>query len=271
MEDTTRGVGEARTTSSGRRNQAPRGASSPSKRSTKETVDASDEQLDRDTEMRTRELESEIADTREELSETVEALQEKLRPSNIVAESTQAVKTAATERARYMVDSASRMAEDFVEGTRQNPLPALMIGAGVAWLLIDRSRNGRSWDRNAGHTAGTPYRSAEMDVSQGISSRASGTIGSPGPSVRRIARGARSGWQRMLHENPLLVAAAAVLAGAAVGGVLPQTEQENTLLGEARDKVVDRAQGVAREAADSVRDVATAVQQVAGRVNEPQG
>ena len=73
----------------------------------------------------------------------------------------------------------------------------------------------------------------------------------------------------MLHENPLLVAAAAVLAGAAVGGALPQSEKENELMGEARDRMVDRAQGVAREAADSVRDVASAVQQVASQATDP--
>jgi hypothetical protein len=72
----------------------------------------------------------------------------------------------------------------------------------------------------------------------------------------------------MLHENPLLVAAAAVLTGAAVGGALPQTEKENELMGEARDQVVDRAQGVAREAADSVREVASAVQNVASQVTD---
>jgi len=73
----------------------------------------------------------------------------------------------------------------------------------------------------------------------------------------------------MLHDNPLLVAAGAVLMGAAVGGALPQTEKENELMGEARDQIVERAQGAAREAADSVRDVASAVQQVATRVSDP--
>jgi hypothetical protein len=51
-----------------------------------------------------------------------------------------------------------------------------------------------------------------------------------------------------------------MIGRAAVGGALPQTEKENELMGEARDQMVQRAQGAAREAADSVREVASAVQ-----------
>ena len=51
-----------------------------------------------------------------------------------------------------MAESAGETAQDmmrehapcdlgFVEGAKQNPIPALMIGVGVAWLLVDRTRN----------------------------------------------------------------------------------------------------------------------------------
>ncbi len=238
------------------------------------------------TDIRTRELEAEIADTREELTETVEAIQEKLRPSNIISEGRDAVKTAATERVRDMADTATDTAYRVVESTRENPWPALMIGAGVAWLLIDRTRDGRSDNaryqssRYQAQGYGTSGRRLSMDSDDadddwarerqyGAGSYGSYGRGTTARSIRNTTRRAQSGLQRMLHENPLLVAAAAVLTGAAVGGALPPTEKENELMGEARDQVVDRAQGAAREAADSVRDVAGAVQQVARQVTSP--
>jgi hypothetical protein len=71
----------------------------------------------------------------------------------------------------------------------------------------------------------------------------------------------------MLTENPLLVGAAAVLAGPAVGASLPETGRENELMGETRDSVVDRAQEAAREAASAVREVAgEAVEKVTDKV-----
>ena len=48
-----------------------------------------------------RQIQAEIADTREELSETIDALQEKLRPSNIVSDATDRVKTATTEKVSH--------------------------------------------------------------------------------------------------------------------------------------------------------------------------
>jgi hypothetical protein len=301
MDDTTRGIDDAAGVT--RSAQPTRGASGASGRSTTKSkrAQSGDTDLDRETEMRTREIQAEIADTREELSETVEAIQEKLRPSNIVSEGTEAVKTAATERVRDMAETATDTAYRMVESTRQNPWPALMIGAGVAWLLVDRTRDSGRFDsgryqsgryesgryRPAGY--GVRSRTTESTRTGGENefesewsgerdyggvraysgTRAYGEAMDTGRYVRTATRRAQTGLQRMLHENPLLVAAAAVLTGAAVGGALPQTEKENELMGEARDNVIDRAQGVAREAADSVREVASAVQHVATQVTEP--
>jgi hypothetical protein len=225
------------------------------------------------------------------MSETVEAIQEKLRPSNIVSEGTEAIKNAVTERVGDMTDTASRTAQDFLEGTRQNPLPALMIGAGVAWMLYDRTRGGSRYDgygtgtrRTSGvvrtsspdqhFVSGTEYgtgRTSGANMDESSYGRHAGSYGSygsynEGRSMQRMTRNAQTGLQRMLHENPLLVGAAAILAGAAIGGALPQTEKENDLMGDARDRLVDRGKEAAREATDSVREVAQAVQDVAGHV-----
>jgi len=100
---------------------------------------------------RTREIRHEIEETRGEMSETIDAIQEKLKPRNIVADATDRVKTAATERVREMADTASQTAQqamdytrdragDMAQGARRNPIPLALIGVGAAWLLTSRTR-----------------------------------------------------------------------------------------------------------------------------------
>jgi hypothetical protein len=103
-----------------------------------------------DVDARTRQIRSEIEETRVELTETIDAIQEKLTPRNIVANATDRVKTAATERVRDMAETASQTAQQAMdysreaatgvtERLRQNPLPLALIGLGAAWLLARTS------------------------------------------------------------------------------------------------------------------------------------
>ncbi len=331
MDDTTRGLGD-RDEITGRGDETTRNldtgssagsarvqpsrttGTSPRGRNSRTTARAasSETDLDPETERKTRQIQAEIADTREELSETIDALQEKLRPSNIVADATDRVKTATSERVRHMAESAGETAQGmmrntrhatsgFMEGARQNPIPALMIGVGVAWLLADRARNhdsGRNyrrssrsqdWRRYGAYGAGDrSYRSQNVSGSTGVdydddieygyaeyganyaygddrsgsggmrrvTERASGMADNARSTLRRSTRGAQNGLQRLLRDNPLLVGAAAIVAGAAVGAALPETERENELMGETRDSMIEKAQDVARNIPNTVQEVA---------------
>jgi hypothetical protein len=54
----------------------------------------------------------------------------------------------------------------------------------------------------------------------------------------------------------MIAAAGALGMGIAIGLALPETDQENEWLGEARDSVIDRAQDAAQEAVSSVQQAA---------------
>jgi hypothetical protein len=217
--------------------------------------------LDPDSDRRAREIQGEIAHTRAELSETIDALQEKLRPGNLVSDATEKVKAATTERVRGMAEMASERAQGFVQGARQNPIPALMVGAGVAWMLIDRARHRGNrpsehaeWSEYTAPGYGAYndtedyYRSSSPRMQGGRwSGQRSSAEGmrawtrEAGAEARHTARRAQNGLQRMMRENPLLVGAAAMLVGAAVGASLPETEKENEWMGETRDTVGEAA------------------------------
>ena len=283
MDEKTRGL--SREEFGGRGDESPRnyageptsrpttrsGASTPGPPATR-TNKADD--LDPDTARRTRQIEGDIEHTRAELSETIDALQEKLRPSNLVSDATDRVKTATTEKVRDMADTAGDTVQEMWADTRQNPLPALLIGAGVTWMLYDRSSNGNGHaSRNRREYSSRRYARAYEPYDRGSYDRGDAgaaeerwnearsqahEVGSwareAGSEARHRARRAQSGMQRMLRQNPLLVGAAAMLVGAAVGASLPETERENELMGEARDSVVDRAQHAAENAVSAAKE-----------------
>jgi uncharacterized protein DUF3618 len=289
MDDTTRGIGPGDEIS-GRRDEEMRGrAATEQSATTRSTAhpaadttratgrESKSSDLDPDSERRAREIEGEIASTRAELSETIDALQEKLRPGNLASEATERVKAVTTEKVRSMAETASGTARQMMSETRNNPMPALMIGAGVAWLLLDRTRKGSG--RHREHDEWSEYSSprygsySETDdyyrsqgrgeqrwrpnraSSEGMSTEAiSNWTREAADEARQTARRAQNGLQRMMRQNPLLVGAAAMLVGAAVGAALPETEKENEWMGDARDTVVDKAQQAAQNATQAVKE-----------------
>lgn len=75
-------------------------------------------------------------------------------------------------------------------------------------------------------------------------------------------------FDRVVRDNPLVVGAAAALVGVAIGMSIPASETENRLMGETRDSVVDRARGLASEAAEKVQDVAGQAANAATQVRD---
>ena len=68
------------------------------------------------------------------------------------------------------------------------------------------------------------------------------------------------------RDNPLAIGAVALALGAAVGLALPRTDRENALMGEARDRLVQKARGFAHDSIEKAQQVATKVGEEAGRV-----
>jgi len=82
---------------------------------------------------------------------------------------------------------------------------------------------------------------------------------------------ARSSLEGLLEDSPLAVGAIALAAGAAVGLAFPATEQENQLMGEARDTLLQKAQATAHQTLDKVQQVAGSVKETAQVEAQQQG
>ncbi len=213
-------------------------------------------------------LRAEIEDTRAEMSQTINEIQERLSPENVMDQVKEKVREATigkvervmnkvgetisdvTEPAREVVMETGRSAADVVW---RNPIPMALIGLGLGMIAMRAFRRGNGYDyersssrmrRQNFTSTETPYGWHETEQT-GAVNRVKDTASSIGTRV-----------EHMLHENPLAVGAVAVAAGTAVGLMLPSTKFENEYIGETSERLVDKAQEVARGAIDKVQDAA---------------
>jgi ElaB/YqjD/DUF883 family membrane-anchored ribosome-binding protein len=93
---------------------------------------------------------------------------------------------------------------------------------------------------------------------------------------RELAESARSSAQSgvsfVLEDQPLLLAAIGLAAGATLGAIIPATPQENRLMGDARDKVAEFAGETAKQKLDEFGNAASeATERLKSAVKERAG
>jgi gas vesicle protein len=228
------------------------------------------------------EIEREIEQTRTRLSRDIDELGNRLSPQNLKEEAKTAIKDAAHGAVSNVGEQARRTGSRLVEVIRENPLPVIAVGAGVTWLLTQRSRSDFSGDRMAryaytgaerrqgeGWQSGTGIKgrvgSAVSEAKDSVSEAASGVadraselkdragekIGKFGGQARRQTQRIKTNLEHQAESNPLAVAIGAAVVGLALGLLLPGTQREDDLMGPARDKLVDRAEQTAERVKDA--------------------
>ncbi len=136
-------------------------------------------------------------------------------------------------------------------------------GPNVGDRLQDRAGQVTGSVQNAASQATDRVQQAAGQVSdqvQSMASQASGQVQNAAEQFSGQAQyqtqRAQSWFQRQLDENPLMLGAAALAAGVLVGLSVPETPQEDRVLGPARDTLVQRAEGVAQDTVQRVQSVA---------------
>ncbi len=225
------------------------------------------------------EVEHEAEDVRAGLAHTLDQLRDNLKPEHVIVE---------------VVSNAKVGANSLVEGlyalARENPIPALLIGAGCAMVLgvgsgaglrrrprLEVLTSGARTDRLGAApaspvrtlpepesssvlwspprkvTAGPRFRRAALDSSL---TTVKDTMDRSMGTMRRPSSKGMSDLSGAMREQPLIIAALGVAVGAAIGAALPSTDVEDEWMGGTSSSVRQAAQEAAQGEIDELKSVA---------------
>ena len=95
------------------------------------------------------EIRSDIRRTRADMDETVDALADRLRPRHLLDDLLDAFRSSGDGAASDMKDRAKQLGSSALSKLKDHPMPAALIGAGIAWLIFeDSSGDGRTVGRD---------------------------------------------------------------------------------------------------------------------------
>jgi ElaB/YqjD/DUF883 family membrane-anchored ribosome-binding protein len=236
-------------------------------------------------------IEREIERTRERMSDHIDALGDKLNPESLKQQAKEAISEKAQDVVANVGDQARQTGSRVLDFITENPLPAAAVTLGAIWLFSMRKGNESevSGDRMARFAYTGPER-REPDARPGLGRRLVDRAGSMrdtvagaasqageragelkervqeragelGSSARERARDARGGFERMMEENPHMIAAGAAVIGLALGMLVPESEKERRVLGSTRDQLVDRVQETASRVKEAAVEAGREVQE----------
>jgi ElaB/YqjD/DUF883 family membrane-anchored ribosome-binding protein len=186
---------------------------------------------------------------------------------------------------------AQGVTNDMLDTIKANPIPAALTAVGIGWMLMHRgsdSSHGSQYGRDSWGSQATGYGSRSFDTygAGGMRGQATGQqaqqmagqfatqvqdragqmqqqlentadqmqhrLGGTAEQVQEQAQGV----SQTLQANPVAAAALGLGLGAIAGVAIPESEKENQLMGETRDRVVGDVQQVAGEKLDQAQHIA---------------
>jgi len=212
-------------------------------------------------------LEREIEAKRAEIAGLVSALERRLSPGELV------------ERAlAHARGHGGELAANLGASVKANPVPMLLTGLGIAWLVLNQHR-GAAYASGLSAAAGGQAHGGVRDRASQLRDRAAGTLGAArqrvgdgtrhagdalhragdaahraGSAIRSRAGDARQGFEQLLQQQPLAAGAIGIAIGVLLGGLLPPTEREDALLGSAADRSREQARQLAANGLDRAGD-----------------
>ena len=191
------------------------------------------------------EIESEIRRTRERMGDEVAAIGDHLRPARIKQRATEAVK---------------RKGANLFRTAKENPVPTAIVALGLTLLFRARSKqrqadNGYSESGSNGHGFKEKTQALAGDArekAQQVVGAAGEKIGHAAEQVSQKAKSTGYTLENFFERNPIIAGAGAIVLGAAVGALIPETQKEKKLMGHARDQIVDKTKSVVQQAQGAI-------------------
>jgi hypothetical protein len=204
-------------------------------------------------------LERSADQIRADLDRTLDALERKLSPSQLLDRSLQ-----------YLRDHGGDLTRSVGEAVRHNPVPVVLAVAGIGRLVASSLRS-RRWSHDDEFGDESPYAdgryeeartrtgkfqgrvAAARDRIHATGEAAASKFASAADATRQRTRRTRYQVVSQIERQPLLLGGLAVALGALLGAVIPATEYEDRVVGELRDRAVDRAKKVGERQYQNLR------------------
>jgi hypothetical protein len=167
---------------------------------------------------------TEIEQDRASLARSIERLRVRLTPNAVLDDARDFAQT-----------NVAPFAEVLEGAMRANPVAAVLVGAGVAWLALGR--------RTLPARVETDSETEQVMARPDLDDMASAAL-HPAETPHKTGH--------VIDDRPLLAAGIGMAVGAAIGAVLPGTATEDRLLGPGRDRVLAQAKGRLRQEQDKV-------------------
>lgn len=221
-------------------------------------------------------LQREADDVRADVEHTVDELMNQFSPGELINQ--------IITRFRSSGDSA--FVQNLSTQIQNNPIPALLAGASLTWLMSASKQPPARGTGSAGNglshgiasakdslsDATGQARSSTHQIKEGARERGHQVAASASDLKERVSSGshqavesarsgvrsARDNYQTLLTEQPLVVGALAIAAGAALGALFPRTSAEDRAMGEISDRqtqsLKQKAEGITEKAERKVED-----------------
>jgi hypothetical protein len=216
-------------------------------------------------------LEREASEIRADMDRTLDALERKFDPGQLLDRSL-----------TYLRDHGGQFTRSIGEAVKENPVPVLLTAAGLAWLITSslsaRSKTSETFTDPYADETGLRERLGETLQEEADAAKrtlrasrtaASGRVSQALSATRERAQQAQRRAQTLMEEQPLVLGALALAAGAIVGAALPTTQYENRTVGPVRDRTLDKAKAMGERQYQNLRSKLESREdvQVSGRAN----
>ncbi len=205
-------------------------------------------------------LEREVDEARARVGRTANELSDRLSPGELLDQ--------ALGMAR---EHAGEFSRNLGAQVKSNPLPMILTSVGISWMMMSSRNNGQTiayddyesyTDEDDGPSLRDGFRDVKdslgtvahrsLDKAHEIGDRIHGATA----NVKHTARNARESVVDFYRDQPLIAGSLGIAIGAALGALVPATEIEDDMFGEARDRSVEAVKLQAARKYDEVRESA---------------
>lgn len=197
-----------------------------------------------------KQLEQEVDQARTRFGKTASELSDRLSPGELVD---QAIGMAREHGGEFGRNLGSQV--------KSNPMPMILTSVGMSWLMLSSGKNGAAQAQNRNATSSSQNRHGVKDALGNAADKSKDGASAVGDSIqdttenlRESAQSARESLMRFYRDQPLIAGSLGIAIGAALGALVPPTEMEDDMVGEASDHSVDVARSKAAKEYDDVRE-----------------